>query len=118
VDVVHDLLDTAVVDRNGREMGRVDSIVVDVRDDAPPRITGLEIGPAVLASRVMPMLGRIVAGIEHAFGVDEGRPLRIPVSKILGITHHVKVDIAAGQTSAGAVEHLLRRWVSRIPGSS
>ena len=118
MDLVHDLLDKRVVDRNGRELGRVDSIVVEIRDDAPPRVTALEIGPAVLAYRIAPLLGRIVSGIEHACGVDEGRPLRIPVGKIMSVTDHVKVDVAAGQTSALAVEQIVRRWVSRIPGSS
>jgi len=118
VDLVHDVLDKKVVDRNGRDMGRVDSIVGDLRDGAPPRIVAVEIGPAVLAYRIHPVLGRIVSGIEHAFGVDEGRPLRIPMGKILDISDHVKVDVAAGQTSAAAVEQHVRRWVSRIPGSS
>ena len=118
MDLVRDLLDKRVVDRNGRDMGRVDSIVVEIREDAAPRITALEIGPAVLAYRIAPVLGRIVSGMEHAFGVDEGRPLRIPVGKIMSITDQVKVDVAAGQTSAVAVDQIVRRWVSRIPGSS
>ena len=32
MDLVRDLLDKLVVDRNGREMGRVDGIVLDHRD--------------------------------------------------------------------------------------
>jgi sporulation protein YlmC with PRC-barrel domain len=118
MDLVHDVLDKKIVDRNGREMGRVDSIVIEVRDDAPPRVTALEIGPAVLAYRILPALGRIVSGMEHAFGIDEGRPLRIPIGKTLGIDEHVKVDVAMGQTSAATVERYLRRLVGRIPGSS
>ena len=118
MDLVHDLLDKRVVDRNGRDMGRVDSLVLEIRDGAPPRVTGLEIGPAVLAYRISPVLGRIVAGLEHAFGVDENRPLRIPIGRILGINQHVKVDVAIGQTSAATVEQHLRGWVSRIPRSS
>ncbi len=118
MDLVRDLLDMKVVDRNGREIGRVDSIVLELREGAPPRIAALEVGPAVLASRISPVFGRIVSGIEHVFGVDEGRPLRIQVGSILDITDHVKVDVAAGQTCAAAVERYLRRWVSRIPGAS
>jgi sporulation protein YlmC with PRC-barrel domain len=118
VDLVRDLLDKKLVDRNGREMGRVDSVVLDARTGAPPRVIALEVGPAVLAYRIRPLFGRIAAAIERAFGVDEGRPLRIPIGKILGISEHVKVDVAIGQTSAATVERYLRRWVSRIPGSS
>ncbi len=118
MDLVHDLLDKKLVDRNGREMGRVDSIVLEIRGDAPPRIAALEVGPAVLAYRILPALGRLVSGLEHAFGIDEGRPLRIPTGKIVGIAEHVKVDVAFGQTSAATVEQYLRRLVGRLPGSS
>ena len=118
MDLVRDLLDKKLVDRNGRDLGRVDGIVLDLRADAPPRVVALEVGPAVLAYRIRPLFGRIAAGIEHVFRIDEGRPLRISTGKILGISDHVKVDVAMGQTSAAAVERYLRSWVSRIPGSS
>ena len=52
MDLIRDLLDKKVSDRNGREMGRVDSVILDVRDGAPPRVAAIEIGPAALAYRV------------------------------------------------------------------
>jgi sporulation protein YlmC with PRC-barrel domain len=118
VDLVHDLLDKHVVDRHGREMGRVDSVILEVRDGASPRVAAIEIGPAVLAQRVHPTLGRWVAALEHAFGVDEGRPVRIPFSAILDIGDHVKVDVAYGETAAATVERRLRSWVASLPRSS
>ena len=118
MDLVRDLLDKRVVDRNGREMGRVDRVILEVRDGAPPRLAWIEIGPAVLASRVHPTLGRWAAGLEHAFGVDEGRPTRIPVGSIVDITDRVTVDRAFGETPASTIERRLRAWVGAIPGSS
>lgn len=118
MDLVHDLLDKKVVDRNGRDMGRVDSIVLDMRDGAAPRVAAIEIGPAVLAGRVHPLLGRWIAGLEHGLGIDEGRPVRIPFSAILDIHDHVKVDFAFGETAAATVEQRLRRWVASLPLSS
>jgi hypothetical protein len=118
VDLIHDLLDKPVIDRNGRPMGRVDGIVVELRDDGPPLVSAIEIGPAVLAHRILPALGRWVAGLEMAFGVAEGRPLRIPFGDILGIADHIKVDRAIGETSAATVDRAVRSIVSRIPGSS
>jgi sporulation protein YlmC with PRC-barrel domain len=115
VDLVHDLLDKQVVDRNGREMGRVDSIVLELRDDAPPRVAAIEIGPAVLAERIHPTLGRWAAAIEHGLGIDKGRPVRIPFSAILDIQDDVKVDVAFGETTAATVEQRLRRWVASLP---
>ena len=117
MDLVRDLLDKKVVDRNGRELGRVDAIVLTVADSSPPRVESIEIGPRVLAERVRPMLGRLVAGLEHAFGIDAGRPLRIPFTDILEVHDHVKVDLAFGETAAATIEQRLRRWIGAIPGA-
>jgi sporulation protein YlmC with PRC-barrel domain len=118
MDLIRDLLDKKVVDRNGREMGRVDSIVLELREDAAPRVVGIEIGPAVLAHRIHPALGRLVAALEHLFKVDEGRPVRLPLSSIVQFDPHIKVDMTFGDTAVATVEQKVRRLVSRIPGSS
>jgi hypothetical protein len=118
MDLVRDLLDKAVLDRNGRDMGRVDRIVLSHREGEPPRVVAFEIGAAAAASRLGPIFGRWTAALEHAFGVDEGQPLRVQMGDVLGIHDHVKVDVAFGETSAATVEQRLRRWVGFIPGSS
>jgi len=117
VDVVRDVLDKKVVDRNGREMGRVDSLILELEEGRPPALGAIEIGPAVLAYRVLPALGRWVSAIERGFNVDQGRPLRIPFRR-LDIDRHIRADVAVGETSAATVEQRLRRWVGAIPGSS
>ncbi len=116
--LVRDLLDAKVVDRNGREMGRVDGIVVEVTADAPPRVTAIEIGPSVLAERVGPLFGRIAAAIERVLDIDEGRPIRIPFAAILDTADHVRVDVAVGETAAATLERRLRGVFGSIPGGS
>ena len=118
MELIHDLLAMPVLDRNGRDMGRVDGVVIEVRGDAPPRVACIEIGPAVLAFRVRPILGRWMAALEVALGVAEGRPLRIPFGEIISINDHVTVDRAFGETSAATVDRAVRSIVSRIPGAS
>ena len=118
MDLIRDVLDKEVVDRNGREMGRVDSLVLHLREGSPPRVAAIDIGPAVLAYRVRPVLGRWARALEHAFGVAEGRPVRIPFHDVLNIIEHVKVDLAFGETATATVEQRLRRWVGSIPRSS
>src|SRR5690349_8712942 len=110
MDLVRDLLDTRLVDRHGREMGRVDSIVLEMHDGAPPRVTALEVGPSVLANRLHPVLGRCVEALEYMFGVHEGRPMRIPFEDVIGVHDSVKVDLAFGETAAATIEQRLRRW--------
>jgi len=118
IDLIRDVLDEGVVDRHGRAMGRVDSIVIALRPNRPPQVTAIEIGPAVLAYRVRPVLGRLMSAVEHAFGIDKGRPLRIRFGDILGIHTHIKVDRAFGETVAARLEQRLRAWVGALPGSS
>jgi hypothetical protein len=60
----------------------------------------------------------MMSAVERALGIDQGRPLRIPFSDVLGISAHVKVDRAFGETVAAALEHRLRSWVAKLPGSS
>jgi len=117
MDVVHDVLDKHVVDRNGREMGRVDGLVLEVADGAPPRVAAFEIGPSALAARLGARLGRWAAALEHGFGLDAGRPVRIAIEEVLDVHDHVRIDRAAGETPALEVEQRARRWVASIPGS-
>jgi hypothetical protein len=116
MDLIRDLLDTQVVDRHGREMGRVDGIIVDAGGAGPPRVVAIELGPSVVARRVRPIFGRWMAGLEHALGIDEGRPLRIPFADILEVADHVKVELTAGETPATTLEKRLKTIVSAIPG--
>src|SRR3954469_20682967 len=107
MDLVRDLLDKKVVDRNGREMGRVDSIILRVDAAERPSVLALELGPALLAARVRPSVGRWMAAIEHGLGVREGRPLRIPLKDVLHVHNHVKIDMAFGETPAATIEQRL-----------
>jgi hypothetical protein len=118
MDLIRDVLDQQAVDRNGRELGRIDGITLQVRDGMPPQVATLEIGPAVLAGRVSPLLRRWVEAVEHALGIDDGRPLRLSVDQVLNVKDHVKVDVAFGETPAAALEQRARRCVSALPGSS
>jgi hypothetical protein len=118
MDLVRDLLDKKLSDRNGREMGRVDRVVLGVRAGAPLRVLAIDVGASALASRLHPIFGRWVAGLEHALGVDEGRPLRIMFQDVTDIHDHIKVDLAFGETAAATIEQRLRRVVASIPGAS
>jgi len=115
--LARDLDDKRVVDRNGRELGRVDRVVLAIPRGGAPRAVAIEIGPAALGARLHPVVGRIARGLEYVFRIDDGRPVRIPMEQILEIGESVKVDMAAGETAALAVEHALRRFVRRFPGA-
>jgi hypothetical protein len=116
MDLVRDVLDKRVVDRNGRDMGRVDRVVLQVHAGQPPRAIGIEIGLPALAHRLGRVTGCLADALMCALGA--GRPVRLRVAEILDVDNDVRVSVAVGKTAAAAIEHRLRRWVGMLPRSS
>ena len=113
--VVGEVLDKAVVDRNGHAMGRVDGILLELRTDEPPQLAAVLVGPSVLGSRLGPMLGRWAAALESALGVSDRRPFVLDFHHVTVEKTQVKADVAFGESAASAVEALVRSWIVRIP---
>jgi hypothetical protein len=117
VHLVRDLLDKPVVDRNGREMGRVDRVVIERGHESPARVVAVEVGASALAARLGSTFGAWIRGLLYGLGIEQGQPLRVHVSQILGVTDRVKVDLAFGETPVAGLERKLRTLVKRIPGT-
>ncbi len=118
MDLVHDLLDEQLVDRNNRAMGKVDGVVLEVERGRPPRVVAIEVGAVTLARRLHPALARWVVAWTRRLGVGSGEPLRVPVGKIRKEDINLKADVDVRQTPAFAWERWLRdHVVGRIPGS-
>jgi hypothetical protein len=119
LDLVRDVLDQQLVDRQEIKMGRVDGVVLELSDDGPPRVDHFELGFAVLARRVHPRLEAWVRAIRRRWSVRRIERQHVPWSAVLEITqHHIKLDLSALETPAFDWERWLRKHVvSRIPGS-
>ena len=117
MDVMRDVLDKSVVDRDGREMGRVDGILLDCGPNEPPRLAAILVGPSALAERLHPSLGRFVRRAEQRLGLDRNRPTRIDLASVDPAPGKVRVRLTIKETAAAAVEEWLRGWVLRLPGS-
>lgn len=50
MDVIRDVLDNQLVDRHQRKMGKVDGIVIELREHQPPRLAYLETGATTLCA--------------------------------------------------------------------
>lgn len=119
MDVIRDVLDNQLVDRNQRKMGKVDGIVIQLRDGEPPRLAYIEVGLPVLARRLHPQLERWVAALESKWGAKHSEPFRIPWSKVRDVGIDVEVDLEAEATPALAWEKWLRdHLIGRIPGAN
>jgi sporulation protein YlmC with PRC-barrel domain len=113
-----DVLDQQVIDREGKLMGKVDGIVLELRDGKPPRVARLVIGGGTAARRVNARFGAWLLRWRQRWGPENDRPLEVPWSKVLKIGVDVKVDIDCEETSAFAWEHWVRdHIIGRIPGA-
>lgn len=117
MELVRDLLDKQLIDRNGVNTGRVDGIVVEVREDGPPQLVALEAGPAVLAYRVGPRMGRWVTWLVNRFSrAREAGRCRIPWSQITSVDLDVAIDIDVNETPLLAWQRWVARRLVRLPG--
>jgi hypothetical protein len=114
VELVRDVLDQQIVDGNGRPAGRVDGIVLDVRNDQPPRVVAIMVGPVVLGERLHATVGRWIEAVQHGFGA-ETRSTAIPWSDIQFLADRMTVQVT-DDAPASALENRLRRWMRRVPG--
>lgn len=118
MDLIRDVLDKQLRDRNMQNMGKVDGIVLELRDNAPPRVAYLEVGPPVLARRLGERLSAWIARIDRRFGDGRGAAYRIPWSLVRPGIIDLEVNVDVEDTPAYAFERWLRRTiVCRIPGA-
>jgi len=78
LDLTRDVLDMQLVDREETKIGRVDGLVLELRDDQPPRVDALEMGFVVLARRVHPRVESWVERLRRRFSVRKTARYRIP----------------------------------------
>jgi hypothetical protein len=119
MELIRDLLDTQVVDRQQTKIGKIDGIVMEVRPGEPPRITFFEIGATTLAHRLGPRIGRFVSRIAERLGGEKARaPYRISWDKARDIGVDIEFDIDVRDTTIFDWQNWLRdKIICRIPGA-
>ena len=116
--LARDVLDNQLIDVTGKNAGKVDGIVVELRDSEAPRVTFIEVGPVTLARRLNRRLGDWVARLDARLGSGRGAPIRIPVSRIALEEPSLRIDLDVNNTPIMAFERWLRaKIVRRIPWS-
>jgi hypothetical protein len=115
--LVAEVLDQQLCDSRGKPAGRVDGIVLELRDDKPPRVAYVEVSPITFLSRISQRLARWYARRDRRFGEGRGTPFRIPWTRLTPSGPTLQTDLNSEATPIVAVEKWLRRRVvERIPG--
>ena len=117
VRLTGDCLDSRVIDRAGRVIGRVDGIVLE-HDDDGIRVVALELGAVALGRRLHPRVGRLVKRIVAHLRRSAADPYRVPWHEVRVENGdcHASIDGAASPTLA--LERFLReRLIGRLWGA-
>ena len=117
MNLVRDVLDIRLVDREGQGLGRVDSVVLRLRDDAPPRFVAMEVGVVPASRRLPRRLGAVVRWVARSV-----RPMlqttRYTPAQIRDMGVDIELDVSASDNPKllRFEKWLSRHVVSRIPG--
>lgn len=112
MDLVHDVLDKQLVDRNGVRMGRADGLIAELREGELPRLVAIETGRAVMARRFGPRMLRLVSAL---FGAA---CYRIPWNEVRNIGVDIELGIDSDDTPVHDWQRRLRaRVIDRMPGA-
>ena len=117
MDLVRDVMDQKLLDREDCEMGRVDGLVMEVGEHSQPRITHIQIGGTTPWMRLHPAFARLSATLAQMWGPKRKEPVRIPWSRVMTVGRDIKLDVRVRET--GAIDWeiwIARHIIERIPG--
>ena len=118
LDLGHDVLDAQLIDRQKRKIGRVDSLVLVLRDDGPPRVATILVGGPVRARRIGRWMTLVSRALRAVGRVRREGVTRIPFDAVRCIGDTIQVDVDGDTLEAKHVEDWLAEHVVRhIPGS-
>jgi sporulation protein YlmC with PRC-barrel domain len=118
MNLIRDVLDKQLVDRTGRDCGKIDGLILVTEAGEPPRLRWIECGSVTLAARLGRRTARAVAWLARRIGPRRGEPIRIPWERVERIDVDVTVSLTAESTPLDAGETWSREHVvAHIPGA-
>jgi hypothetical protein len=112
MELVRDILDKQILGRDDVKLGKVDGIVLELRDDEPPRVAFIELGSATFARRIGRRFERWAVMLNRRLRVRRPRS-RIAFECITDYKLDVRVDLEAKRSPAFAWEHWVREHIIR-----
>lgn len=113
------LLDRQLVDRDGRNAGKVDDLELTEQEDGPPYVSAILSGPGVLGGRIGGRWGAAIAILHRRLsGRREGEVARVQFAVVRDIGSEIEVSSAAEALQSNAGERWARDHViGHLPGA-
>ncbi|MFL5608767.1 MAG: hypothetical protein ACJ8AD_20090 [Gemmatimonadaceae bacterium] len=117
--LVHDVLDTQLVDREKRKVGRVDALMLELERGRPPRVSAICIGGPERARRIGRWALRLSGALRSLARIERGGVSRVPFAAVRCISDTIEIDVDGRALESGRLEATLNRHViGRIPGAA
>lgn len=119
LDLVRDLLDARLTDRNQRPIGRVDGVLLELRAEGPPRVAAMEVGVLTLARRLHPAAARWLQAAAVRWLPVSLRSVRLSLTlfREVGVDIELDVDADADRRLLHVEKWLRHHVIKRMPGS-
>jgi hypothetical protein len=118
IDLARDVLDKLLVDERGREFGRVDGVLIHVRQGRPPRVAEFEIGVYTVLRRANRRAGEWLARVMERFSPVSLKSARLPCDRFKARGNRLMIPINAEHDPRlmPGEKWLRERVIKRVPG--
>lgn len=118
-DLRRDVLDQLLKDRKHREFGRVDGVIVYLRQDRPPRLGEIELGMFTVLRRVNRRFAAWVERVASRVSPVRLDSVRLPFKDIrfTGLDIEMPVDAETDDRLLRAEKWLRGHLIKRLPGA-
>lgn len=113
-----DVLDKGLVDKNGHKMGKVDDLVLELRDGQPPAVRSILSGRGALASYLWAPLRATASWLrKHVLGIDgDAPPTEVGWEHVTQIDVVIHLDLDREDSDLMSTENAIwKRWIAPLP---
>jgi sporulation protein YlmC with PRC-barrel domain len=110
LDLLRELLDHEVVDKDGRSCGMVDDLEFHAGDRGP-ELVALLVGPGAWAPRLPSLFALALQAV-----LGHGK-VRVPWNQVGEIGETIRLQSTATELGLGRLDRKVGRWIARLPMS-